>query len=258
MQMTNLVTGSDFALSVGGCPAGISSSGKYRVLIVREGTGTISVSGRVTEAVPQSILLISPYDLLYIPAETAETVDAYLFTFAPEMLYRTGVSVLDVFDGECCLSPAVFTDAVTALVARLDDLITAPAKHTAPLARLYVTELLLHLSVSPIPQDETLGVARAARYLAAHLHEEVSLDHLSSVVGISKFYLCRAFSRDSGLTPHAYLNHLRAYRAEALLAGGMSAADAAVSVGFGDYSTFFRTYRKIIGRTPTTRESETV
>ncbi len=257
MQMIHLVTDTDFTLSCGACPAGITSSEQYRVLVVRQGVGEISLAGRVAELVSGSVMLLAPYDLLYVPAEVADGMDIYLFAFAPEALYRTDLSLPAVFGGETYLPPARQSEATAAIAARVSDIATVPETLRVSMARLYITTLLVHLAAAPIAFDETLGVARAARYLAAHMHEDVSLDELSAAVGISKFYLCRAFSRDSGLTPHAYLNHLRAYHAETLLAGGMSAADVAVSVGFGDYSTFFRTFRKIIGRTPTTRDNET-
>ncbi len=257
MQTIDFVTTSDLSVTRGSFPAGIGASAKYRVLVIAEGSGTISLAGRVAEATRGAVMLLAPYDLLYVPASTHSCIDAYQFTFVPEALYRTEASLTDVFGGETYLHPAQQTGALAALVSRVLELASLPAMYMESFARLYMTELLLHLTAYPIPFDTSLGVARAVKYLAAHLHEDVSLDTLSEAVGISKFYLCRAFSRDSGLTPHAYLNHVRAYRAETLLSGGMSAADAATSVGFGDYSTFFRTYRKIIGRTPTTRESET-
>ncbi len=255
MQMIDFVKTPDFTLSRGTLPAGVSSSGKYRALIVREGRGTVSLSGRVADVVPGAVMLLAPYDLMYVPKTTVET-DVYLFAFAPEALFASADSLTEIFSGELYRHPAVQSDALAALVARMDDLMTGSDEHPEALARVRLTELILHLASSPMAFDMSAGVARAARFLAEHMEEDVTLDALSETVGISKFYLCRAFSRDSGLTPHAYLNHLRAYRAEALLAGGMSASDAAASVGFGDYSTFFRTYRKIIGRTPATRESD--
>ncbi len=252
--MTDFVMTRELTLSRGGYPAGVSSSSSYRVMVVRDGHGTVSLSGRVADVTAGAVMLLAPYDLLYIPEQTAKDLDAYLFTFTREGLYRIDVTLSDVFAGESYRHPAVQSDAMAALVARMDDILPGGEGQREAFARLRLTELILHLAASPMEFDASAGVARAARYLRDHLHEDVTLDALSDTVGISKFYLCRAFSRDSGLTPHAYLNHLRAYRAEALLAGGMSAADAAVSVGFGDYSTFFRTYRKIIGRTPATRD----
>ncbi len=255
--MLEIVNERELTLVRGGFSAGITSSAQYRVMIVCGGEGRLSLAGRVAEIQSGAVMLLAPYDLLYVSADAAKRLDAYLFTFASEALYRTETALSDVFRGETYLPRADQSDATAALLSRMSDIDQAPETHSASLARLYLTELLLHLSAHPIAFDETLGVARAVRYLAAHMQEDVSLDELSEAVGISKFYLCRAFSRDSGLTPHAYLNHLRAYHAQTLLAGGMSAADAAVSVGFSDYSTFFRTYRKIIGRNPTTREKET-
>ncbi len=256
MPPFDIVMREDMALVRGGFSAGITSSPRYRIMVVCAGGGMVSLSGRVCEAVPCSVMLLSPFDLLYIPEKTAKTLDAYLFEFDPSALHASQVSLLMPFEGDPYVHPAHMTDGEVSLVTRFDDLMNASSQVSETMARLYLTELLLRLSQHPLETEALGGVARAARYLKEHLHEDVTLDALAEIVGISKFYLCRAFNRDSGLTPHAYLNHLRAYQARRLLEGGMSAADAAASVGFADYSTFFRTYRKIIGRSPTTREED--
>ena len=38
--------------------------------------------------------------------------------------------------------------------------------------------------------------------------------------------------------------------AQELLTGGLSAQEAAVRAGFGDYSSFYRSYRRILGHSP--------
>jgi AraC-like DNA-binding protein len=121
---------------------------------------------------------------------------------------------------------------------------------------MMLSEMLLYLTEAPLDAAPPCGMARVAAYLTSHAYEEISLDRLSEEVGISKFHLCRAFRRDSGLTPHAYLGYLRVLRAQELLMQGLPAQEVGEAVGFRDYSTFFRTYKKMLGRAPTSPEGE--
>ena len=47
-----------------------------------------------------------------------------------------------------------------------------------------------------------------------------------------------------------YVAYNRVLYARQLLAQGMGAAEAAREVGFSDYSSFYRSYRKVTGRSP--------
>lgn len=94
------------------------------------------------------------------------------------------------------------------------------------------------------------AVKIAREYLEAHAHENVSLDELASVGGISPFHLARMFRQQTGLPPHAYLTHLRINRAKKLLAFGTPIAEVALAVGFSDQSHLTRWFKRIVGITP--------
>jgi len=70
---------------------------------------------------------------------------------------------------------------------------------------------------------------------------------------VSKYYLCRAFKRQSGSSIHNYINLKRVLYAKRLIESGETASHAAYMVGFGDYSAFYRAYMKHIGSSPKTK-----
>lgn len=95
------------------------------------------------------------------------------------------------------------------------------------------------------------GPVRCARdYLAAHLAEDVDLATLAGIAGLSRFHLIRAFRRETGLTPFAWLADRRVREARALLAGGASPGEAAAACGFADQSHLTRAFKARIGVTP--------
>ena len=88
------------------------------------------------------------------------------------------------------------------------------------------------------------------RYLNEHLTEPVTLDELSGRFFISKYYMNRAFKKATGTTVMDYLIYKRVVMARQLMLNGFTAADAANETGFGDYSTFYRAYKKVMGCRP--------
>lgn len=96
----------------------------------------------------------------------------------------------------------------------------------------------------------TPAVAKARQLLDERFAEEVHLDDLEAVVGLSRFYLVRRFRAEIGLPPHAYQLARRIDRARALIADGMSLLDVAGSCGFTDQSHLTRHFRRALGVTP--------
>jgi AraC-like DNA-binding protein len=93
-------------------------------------------------------------------------------------------------------------------------------------------------------------VAKAKKRLDAAVEEPVSLAELASLSGISQFQLLRAFKRETGTTPHAYLIQRRVCVARQLLAAGATPAQAATAAGFSDQSHMTRAFLRCVGITP--------
>jgi AraC-like DNA-binding protein len=92
----------------------------------------------------------------------------------------------------------------------------------------------------------------AGEFLRARFAGVVSLDDLASVAGTDKFTLLRAFTRELGITPHAYQMRLRMARARELIAQGMPLADVALAVGYSEQSALNRAFKGVVGITPGT------
>lgn len=67
---------------------------------------------------------------------------------------------------------------------------------------------------------------------------------------ISKYYMNRAFKKATGTTVMDYLIYKRVIMARQLILNGHTASDAAAQSGFGDYSTFYRAYKKLMHHAP--------
>ena len=100
------------------------------------------------------------------------------------------------------------------------------------------------------PGRETASVARARVFLDAHFAEEIGLACLARVAGLSRTHLIRAFRRETGLTPHAYLLDRRFRSACRLLERGEPPAAVASACGFFDQSHLNRVFKARMGVTP--------
>jgi len=93
-------------------------------------------------------------------------------------------------------------------------------------------------------------LARVREYLEANYAEDVRVEALACVAGVSRVHLTRAFVRAYGLPPHEMLNGIRLRAAERLLLRGVPIALAAVDTGFTDQSHLTRRFKGSLGITP--------
>ncbi len=96
------------------------------------------------------------------------------------------------------------------------------------------------------------SVKRALGYIKSHFDEPLTIDRIADSVNVSKYYFCREFHRETGFTVVRYINNLRCREAEKLLRNGKyTVGEVARMCGFENLSYFTRTYKTIIGHTPT-------
>ena len=144
--------------------------------------------------------------------------------------------------------PAI-VDGVRALWdAIADDL--APIEQQSRLAALMaaVVELAAREGVrSPML---TPAVARTRDALHERFADEVPLEQLAVLAGMSKCHLVHLFHKEVGLPPHAYQIQLRVARARVLVAAGVPLAEVATMTGFADQSHLTRLFKRVVGMPP--------
>ncbi|MBI5932005.1 MAG: AraC family transcriptional regulator [Chloroflexi bacterium] len=117
------------------------------------------------------------------------------------------------------------------------------------LASLVANYAVDKVAVSHIGAEHR-AVKLAKDYLEALPSENVSLESLAQVAGLSSFRLCRVFHRETGLTPHAYQILVRVRLAKTLLVQGIPISQAAVESGFFDQAHLTKHFKRIYGVTP--------
>lgn len=95
------------------------------------------------------------------------------------------------------------------------------------------------------------SVAESVRYLLGHFREEVCLEDLLRLTGMSRATFSRQFKRHSGRSFGEFLNGLRLQAAcRELLRSDVSILDVALACGFTQISFFNRYFRRCMGCSP--------
>jgi len=95
------------------------------------------------------------------------------------------------------------------------------------------------------------SLRRVREYIEAHLEENISIQVLAGIAGLSMYHFARAFKQSEGMTPHDYVVQCRVRRAKDLLAAtDLPLSEIALAAGFSDQSHCARRFREHVGVTP--------
>lgn len=94
-------------------------------------------------------------------------------------------------------------------------------------------------------------IMKACNYINQHYQEKLKLEDAAATVGFSKYHFTRIFKQYMNMTFYEYLNKKRVECAEGLLYfTEMSITEVAMNSGFSSMSAFDRTFKAVIGCSP--------
>jgi len=115
-----------------------------------------------------------------------------------------------------------------------------------------VVEQLVSPNTQPLNESRrpTPPVAKARARIDEDPSSKITLSELAALSGTTRYQIVRAFARDLGTTPHAYLVQSRVRLARQFLLEGETLAGAAQHAGFADQSHMTRAFVRQLGITP--------
>lgn len=92
---------------------------------------------------------------------------------------------------------------------------------------------------------------RSRDHIDRHFADELDLDVLAALAGLSKFHFIRSFASVYGVTPIAYVGERRVERAQDLLrTTNLTVTETCHAVGYSSLGSFSSRFREIVGESP--------
>src|SRR5205807_5429505 len=109
-----------------------------------------------------------------------------------------------------------------------------------------------HGTMTAAVEDSNRRMLRARDAMDRYYWRPLDVIALARIAHVSEAHFIRTFRATFGETPHRYLQRRRVERAMFLLRGTRtSITDICFDVGFSSLGTFCRTFRDIVGESPT-------
>lgn len=204
-----------------------------------------------------------PGDLVFVHPQEVHDGEPYGAGYCYRMTYPTAAllhGVATEISGRQTVGTPFFAEPVVAdargaaLVVAAHRAVEAGGDVLAAdelLSRAYAHCLVRHARVAPSSVGREPGaVGRVKAVLAERHAEDLPLAALAAEAGLSPHHLIRAFRRDTGLTPHAWLLSVRVEAAKVRLRRGEAPADVATATGFCDQPHLTRAFKARVGVTP--------
>lgn len=227
----------------------------YVIGFIESGERCLSCKNRKYTVEPGDLLLFNPRDNHTCEQIDGRTLDYRCINVHPETMSKaafeiTGKDYLPYF------SPAViFHSELASLLRELHMIIMEEEKdfRKEEIFFFLLEQLIEEFSEKGIEQsgpEENRETKIICNYLEKNYMKNITLDELSGLTGLSKYYLLRSFTKQKGISPYRYLETIRIDRAKKLLEQGVLPIEAALQTGFADQSHFSNFFKKFIGLTP--------
>ena len=240
----------------------------HKIIIFLKGNVTYMIEGKAYKLRPWDTLIISQSQIHKPIIDPAEDYERIIIWFNPEMIAehnREGANLLECFEVAMNRDNnrlRLFEEPLRKVKEIVYDLIEEEdnqAFGSDILKRTLLIQLIILLNRNLLDNNRRnpsidvqfdQNINEIVTYINQHLDGDLSVNHLASLVYLSKYHLMRKFKAYTGYTLHQYIVQKRLMYAKALMAEGLRLTDVCQSAGFNDYSGFVRAFKKEFGISP--------
>jgi AraC-like DNA-binding protein len=237
----------------------------YEIYMFVSGAGSFTIEGGKYELEPYSLLMLNSNELHVVNITDQLPYERIILTFNDALLPPFMLNGIDFFrtikyrklghDNQIKAS-TVASSGLLDLFNRLRLLIVQPSAESEFVAKCVIVQILWIINQiaeieNPRP-DRTANdkIGDVLEFINSNLDQELDLDSLTQRFFINKYHLCRIFKGVTGYSINQYIIYKRIRLADELMLHGHTPTQACYMSGFNSYSNFFRSYRKLTGRTP--------
>jgi AraC-like DNA-binding protein len=239
----------------------------YELFYFISGDLTYYIEGQAYKLCPNDLIITNSRELHRIMFNSKACYERKYIHFKPEYIssYQTdGYNMLSYLEKRKLgyfnriLAKNVLEDGIDELWGNIEKASLENTPESPILIKTFFIQMLM--TINKIFSKYNNPVVNSYKYdkkivtildfINKNLNEKITLDLLEQEFFVNKYYLCHIFKMNTGFTVFEYITYKRIMRAMELLMSGNTALDAAHAVGFGDYSTFYKAFKKITGFSP--------
>lgn len=201
------------------------------------------------------LVLLNPRDSHSCAPINGEILDYQAINVAPQLMCKVACEITGQDYTPHFIQNVVYqSDAAASLATLYSAILRRAPRLEREEAFFFLLEQVLREYAAPFESVDTGTVdekiTALCDYMDIHYGENITLDSLGAMAGLSKYYLLRLFTRQTGVSPYRYLQTVRIGNAKKLLEQGVPPIDAAFQTGFSDQSHFTHFFKEFIGLTP--------
>ena len=248
----------------------LHSHNYFQIYYIISGKVTHYLENSTAELTPGDIMILPPNQPHYIETPAGE-VDFFMLSFMPgyfqnvkeanklilDFLLYLQTESAEKIEPKVSLSyeDTIFTKTLfNRIIAEFSGSKTGKAELIKEIvsvllslfARVYFEENAGAL----VAKENRQFVMHSIEYIKNHFDEEITLSEIAHRSAMSKTCFCTIFNSIVGMPFKEYLNRYRIERAAELIALGEKASVAGNCCGYGDFSTFYRNFKKYMGMSP--------
>ena len=115
---------------------------------------------------------------------------------------------------------------------------------------IYFNSHNLSTTIKTIEKKKNNITNSAIEYIHTNIENNFTLEDIAKNTFVSKYHLSHVFKKDTGMAIGEYVIREKMKYAQHLLQTGIPAQTASERVGYNYYYAFFRSYKRIMGKSP--------
>lgn len=237
---------------------------QYELLYLLRGSLTYHIEGRTYAVQPGDMILIAPNDIHTLQINPGLEYERIVLHFNLELLKGVFRELVPEFGEMIWNSPFPVIPGALCCRFQLQEALRSLVESDEPEVYRGLNTLSKTIDVlicldrlfsqnglrlaQPVFVDPL--IQRAIAFINSHLSQQITLDAMAQKLYVSKSSLCHRFRSAMNMTVNRYITVKKIYLADELIRGGMNVTEAAQSVGYSNYTTFYYNFKSILGVAP--------
>lgn len=220
------------------------------LVYITRGSAVVSINGVKHQIKPGTSIFLDSSVAIEVSATIMNEVHFYYLQYT-----NLSASNLDHINSFKMISLQIISqETVLSLLEKMSDKVSDDPYISWLRKQALLYELLYVISKNKVLQEknENGPIKLTINYMNEHYEEQLTIGDLARLTFMTQSSFCRAFKRETGLTPSGYLRNLRIELAKNILkTSSYLIKDVARTVGIADELYFSRLFKNSEGISPT-------